>query len=45
MPAATVPSKAFAKGGWQQVTRLYRDQAIAEQRCWVRGPGWCLATS
>jgi protein-L-isoaspartate(D-aspartate) O-methyltransferase len=36
-------AEAFAKGGWQQVTRLYRDQEIAEERCWLRGPGWCLA--
>jgi protein-L-isoaspartate(D-aspartate) O-methyltransferase len=34
---------AFAKGGWQKVTRLYRDREIAEERCWVRGDGWCLA--
>jgi len=38
-------AEAFAKGGWQQVTRLYRDQEIPEQRCWVRGPGWSLAYS
>ena len=36
---------AFAKGGWQQVTRLYRDQEIPEERCWLRGAGWCLAYS
>jgi protein-L-isoaspartate(D-aspartate) O-methyltransferase len=37
---------AFAnKGSWQQVTRLYRDLEIAEERCWVRGSGWCLAYS
>jgi protein-L-isoaspartate(D-aspartate) O-methyltransferase len=36
---------AFAKGGWQQVTRLYRDREIPEARCWLRGPGWCLAYS
>jgi protein-L-isoaspartate(D-aspartate) O-methyltransferase len=35
-------AEAFAKGGWQQVTRLYRHQEIAEE-CWLRGPGWCLA--
>jgi len=38
-------AEAFAKGGWQQVTRLYRDENIPEERCWVSGPGWCLATS
>jgi protein-L-isoaspartate(D-aspartate) O-methyltransferase len=36
---------AFAKGGWQQVTRLYRDQEVSEERCWLRGSGWCLAYS
>jgi protein-L-isoaspartate(D-aspartate) O-methyltransferase len=38
-------AEAFAKGGWQQVTRLYRDQEIPEERCWVHGPRWCLAYS
>ncbi|SDR21266.1 protein-L-isoaspartate(D-aspartate) O-methyltransferase [Rhizobiales bacterium GAS113] len=38
-------AEAFAKGGWRQVTRLYRDQAIPEERCWLRGSGWCLAYS
>ena len=38
-------AEAFARGGWQQVTRLYRDQAIPEERCWLRGSRWCLATS
>jgi protein-L-isoaspartate(D-aspartate) O-methyltransferase len=36
-------AEAFEKGGWQKVTRLYRDQEIAAERCWVQGPGWCLA--
>jgi protein-L-isoaspartate(D-aspartate) O-methyltransferase len=36
---------AFAKGGWRKITRLYRDQEIAEERCWLRGSGWCLAYS
>jgi len=36
-------AEAFAKGGWQQVTRLYRCSEIAEERCWLRGSGWCLA--
>ena len=34
---------AFEKGGWERVTRLYRGEGIADERCWVRGPGWCLA--
>jgi protein-L-isoaspartate(D-aspartate) O-methyltransferase len=38
-------AEAFAKGGWQKVTRLYRDQEIPEERCWIRGSGWCLAYS
>jgi protein-L-isoaspartate(D-aspartate) O-methyltransferase len=36
-------AEAFEKGGWQKVTRLYRDREIAAERCWVRGRGWCLA--
>jgi protein-L-isoaspartate(D-aspartate) O-methyltransferase len=38
-------AEAFAKGGWQNVTRLYRDPEIPQERCWVRGAGWCLAYS
>jgi protein-L-isoaspartate(D-aspartate) O-methyltransferase len=38
-------AEAFAKGGWQKVTRLYRDQEIPEERCWLRGSGWCFAYS
>jgi protein-L-isoaspartate(D-aspartate) O-methyltransferase len=34
---------AFNKGGWELVTRLYRNDDIAEDRCWLRAPGWCLA--
>jgi protein-L-isoaspartate(D-aspartate) O-methyltransferase len=34
---------AFAKGGWEKVTRLCRNQRIAEEKCWIRGPGWALA--
>ena len=36
---------ALEKGGWQQVTRLYRVEEIPEERCWLRGLGWCLAYS
>jgi protein-L-isoaspartate(D-aspartate) O-methyltransferase len=36
---------AFEKRGWQRVTRLYRDQEIPAERCWLRGSGWCLAYS
>jgi protein-L-isoaspartate(D-aspartate) O-methyltransferase len=38
-----VLAEAFAKGGWQKVTRLYRDQEISKERCWLQGSGWCLA--
>jgi protein-L-isoaspartate(D-aspartate) O-methyltransferase len=38
-------SDSFAKGGWQKVTRLYRNQEIPEGRCWVRGSGWSLVYS
>jgi protein-L-isoaspartate(D-aspartate) O-methyltransferase len=37
--------EAFAKGGSRKVTRLYRNQEIPEERCWIRGSGWCLAYS
>jgi protein-L-isoaspartate(D-aspartate) O-methyltransferase len=36
---------AFTKGGWERVTRLYRNQSIADENCWIRGPGWALAYS
>jgi protein-L-isoaspartate(D-aspartate) O-methyltransferase len=36
-------AEAFAKGGWQRVTRLYRDREIPEDQCWLRGSRWCLA--
>jgi protein-L-isoaspartate(D-aspartate) O-methyltransferase len=38
-------AEAFARQGWQRVTRLYRHQDIPEERCWVRGSGWSLAYS
>jgi len=38
-------AEAFAKGGWQRVTRLHRDQEVPEEHCWLRGSGWCLAYS
>jgi protein-L-isoaspartate(D-aspartate) O-methyltransferase len=38
-------AEAFAKGGWQKVTRLYRHQEIPEERCWIRGSRWSLAYS
>ena len=36
-------AEAFARGGWQKVTQLYRDADIPDERCWLRGDGWCLA--
>lgn len=36
-------AEAFARDGWQKVTRLYRDAEIPDERCWLRGDGWCLA--
>jgi protein-L-isoaspartate(D-aspartate) O-methyltransferase len=35
-------AEAFDRGGWEKVTRLYRE-AIPPERCWVSGRGWCLA--
>jgi protein-L-isoaspartate(D-aspartate) O-methyltransferase len=29
--------------GLGKITRLYRTDDIAEERCWVRAPGWSLA--
>lgn len=34
---------AFQSGGWDKVTRLYRHNDVPEDKCWLRGPGWCLA--
>jgi protein-L-isoaspartate(D-aspartate) O-methyltransferase len=36
-------TEAFKKGGWELVTRLYRNDDMPEDRCWLRAPGWCLA--
>jgi protein-L-isoaspartate(D-aspartate) O-methyltransferase len=36
-------SAAFGKGGWEKVTRLYRQDDIPEDRIWLRAPGWCLS--
>jgi protein-L-isoaspartate(D-aspartate) O-methyltransferase len=38
-------SAAFAEGGLQNVTRLYRHNEIPAERCWLRAPDWCLAFS
>lgn len=34
---------ALQAGGWQNVTRLYRTDAIPLEQCWLRAPGWALA--
>jgi protein-L-isoaspartate(D-aspartate) O-methyltransferase len=44
MAEATL-SAAFAEGGMQNVTRLYRHNEIPAERCWLRAPDWCLAFS
>ena len=36
-------AEAFKKGGWKPVARLYRNEDVPEERCWLRAPGWCLA--
>jgi protein-L-isoaspartate(D-aspartate) O-methyltransferase len=39
----TALADAFKKGGWERVTRLYRNNDIPEDHCWLRSSGWCLA--
>jgi protein-L-isoaspartate(D-aspartate) O-methyltransferase len=34
---------AFKKGDGRNVTRLYRNNEIDAERCWLQGKGWCLA--
>ena len=34
---------AFHCGGWEKVRRLYRRDDLPEERCWLRGIGWCFA--
>lgn len=36
-------AEAFTRGGWQKVTRLYRNADVPDDGCWLRGDGWCLA--
>jgi len=38
-----VLAAAFESGEHKRVTRLYRDDQVPAEQCWVRGPGWCLA--
>jgi protein-L-isoaspartate(D-aspartate) O-methyltransferase len=34
---------ALQRGGWQDITRLYRTDELPSDRCWLRAPGWALA--
>ncbi|MGL1148091.1 hypothetical protein ACSTLH_00635, partial [Vibrio parahaemolyticus] len=36
-------AEAFTRGGWQKVTRLYRNADVPDDGCGLRGDGWCLA--
>jgi protein-L-isoaspartate(D-aspartate) O-methyltransferase len=36
-------ARAFGNGGLKRVTRLYRTDDIPDERCWLKGPGWCFA--
>ena len=38
-----VLAAAFEKGGWEQVTRLYRHGDLAAERCWLNALDWALA--
>ena len=41
--SAQAIADAFGRGGWEKVTRLYRHADVPDERCWLRGAGWCLA--
>lgn len=55
VPAAFIPAEgaddaseaalaaALEKGGAKNVTRLYRSGDVPDERCWLRGEGWCFA--
>jgi protein-L-isoaspartate(D-aspartate) O-methyltransferase len=36
---------ALRNGGWERVTRLYRNEEIPDERSWLKAPGWTLAHS
>ena len=36
--------EAFAKGGWESVRSLRRDQHELDSTCWLHGDGFCLST-
>ncbi len=35
-------AKAFVQGDWHKVSRLVRCEVIPDDRCWLKGFGWCL---
>lgn len=35
-------AEAFAKGRWHEVVRLVRSEDVPDDRCWLKGRGWCL---
>jgi protein-L-isoaspartate(D-aspartate) O-methyltransferase len=55
VPAAFIPAEgadpaaevalvaALENDGARKVTRVYRGGDISDERCWLRGEGWCLA--
>jgi protein-L-isoaspartate(D-aspartate) O-methyltransferase len=34
---------ALERGNVERVRKLYRSDAIPEEHCWLKAPGWCLA--
>jgi hypothetical protein len=36
-------AQAFKKDDCVRVTRLYRNDDVPEDRCWLRASGWCMA--
>ena len=42
-PSEAALAEALEKGGWKEVTRLFRGDDMPRDRCWLRAPGWCLA--
>jgi protein-L-isoaspartate(D-aspartate) O-methyltransferase len=36
-------AEAFKKGDCKRATRLYRNEDIPDDRCWLRASGRCLA--
>lgn len=41
--SAKALAAALENGRFQEVARLYGHNDIAEERCWLSAPGWCLA--